>query len=258
MIIYLASSDNLTDIINTWIKSEAKINILNIPDDRSIIPFNYINPFVTSFFSINSSILTINEGISLTQMLNNLPEAKLIYRASRDGFSVSSFHSKCDNYSNTVTIIKTTSNSVFGGFTSAKWTSNGYSTYDSNAFIFSLRRSGNSNKERFNVNNPNYAIFGSSSYGPIFGDGNDIYVSGSSNTNENSYSNLGHSYQLPKNINYGSTEARNYLAGSYNWRTTEIEVYQVTPYIPYSVSYLHNGCFILFNLKILFINYGFF
>jgi hypothetical protein len=177
-------------------------------------------------------------------MLNNLTEAKLIYRASRDGFSASSFHSKCDNYSNTVTIIKTLSNSVFGGFTSAKWTSNGDWTYDPNAFIFSLRRSGNSNKERFNVTQPTYAFYSHSSYGPTFGGGHDIYVSDSSNTNENSNSNLGRSYQLPKNITYESTEARNYLAGSYRWKTTEIEVFQVTTYIPYSVSYLHNGCFI--------------
>jgi hypothetical protein len=119
------------------IKSEAKINILNSPDDRyTILPFNFINPFDTSFFFINSSILTRNERISLTQMLNNLTEVKLIYRASRDGFAVSSFHSKCDDYLNTVTIIKTTSNSVFGGFTSATWTSDGYWTFDSNAFIF--------------------------------------------------------------------------------------------------------------------------
>jgi hypothetical protein len=243
-------------MIKLLVEAGAKFNTTEKTDERSLIPYSFINPFVTSF--INSSILTRNEGISLSGMLNNLTEAKLIYSASRDGFSVSSFHSKCDNYSNTVTIIKTTSNSVFGGFTSAKWTSSQGYTYDSNAFIFSLRRSGNSNKERFNVTQPTYAIFGYSSYGPTFGGGHDIYVSDSSNTNENSFSNFGHSYQLPKIITYGSTEARNYLAGSYNWRTTEIEVYQVTPYIPYSVSYLHNGCLFLFNLKILFINYNFF
>jgi hypothetical protein len=202
--------------------------------------------------------LTRNEGISLNQLCNNLAEEKLIYRASRDGFSVSSFHSKCDNYSNTVTIIKTTSNSVFGGFTSATWTSNGGYTFDSNAFIFSLRRSGNSNKERFNVTQPTYAIYSYSSYGPTFGGGHDIYVSDSSNTNGNSNSDLGYFYQLPKNITYGSTEAKSYLAGSSNWKTTEIEVYQVTPYIPYSVSYLHNGCLFVFYCKKLFINYSFF
>jgi hypothetical protein len=125
-------------------------------------------------------------------MLNNQTDIKLIYRASRDGFAASSFHSKFDNISNTVTIIKTTSNSVFGGFTSATLKSSG-NAYDSNAFIFSLRRSGNSNKERLNVTRPDNAIFSYSSYGPIFGYGYDICTSDSSNTNLNSYSNLGYS-----------------------------------------------------------------
>jgi hypothetical protein len=243
-------------MIKLLVEAGAKFNTTEKTDDRSLISYSFLYPLNTSF--INSLILTRNEGISLTQMLNNLTEAKLIYRASRDGFGASSFHLKCDNYSNTVTIIKTTSNSVFGGFTSAKWTSDGGSTYDSNAFIFSLRRSGNSNKERFNVRENYYAIYGYSSYGPTFGAGKDIYVRDSSNIYENSFSYFGYSYQLPKNITYESTEARNYLAGSLYWKTTEIEVYQVTPYIPYSVSYLHNGCLFLFNLKILFINYSFF
>jgi hypothetical protein len=231
-------------MMNLLVEAGAKFNTTGKDFERLGIPYSFINQFLTSF--TDSSILTQNEGISLSQMLNNLTEPRLIYRASRDGFAVSSFHSKCDNIANTVTIIKTLSNSVFGGFTSAKWTSNGGWTYDSNAFIFSLRRSGNSNKERFNVTYPNYAIYSDSSYGPVFGDGVDIFVKDSSNTNENSYSNIGHSYQLPKNITFESVEAQSYLSGSYRWKTTEIEVYQVTPY---SVTFLHNGCLFLFNLK---------
>ena len=257
MIIFISAFyNNALEIIKLLVEAGAKFNTTEKTDERSLIPYSFINQFNTSF--IHSPILTRNEGISLNQMCNNLTEAKLIYRASRDGFSASSFHLKCDNYSNTVTIIKTTSNSVFGGFTSAKWTSFGGFTSDSNAFIFSLRRSGNSNKERLNVTYPNYAIYGYSPYGPTFGGGHDIFVIDSSNTNGNSYSNFGHGYQLPKNITYGSTEAKSYLAGSYNWKTTEIEVYQLTPYIPYSVSYLHNGCLFVFYYKKLFINYNFF
>jgi hypothetical protein len=82
-----------------------------------------INPFNPIYAFTESLILTQNERVSLTQIsiLNNLTEVKLIYRASIDGFAASSFHSKCDNISNTVTIIETISNSVFGGYTSAKW-----------------------------------------------------------------------------------------------------------------------------------------
>jgi hypothetical protein len=48
----------------------------------------------------------------------------LLYRATRDGFTASAFHEKCDGKENTITIIKTNGNYVFGGYTSAKWNSN--------------------------------------------------------------------------------------------------------------------------------------
>jgi hypothetical protein len=141
-----------------------------------------------------------------------------------------------------VTIIKTISNSVFGGFTSALWKFDHDYGLDAYAFIFSLRRSGNSNKERFNITQPNYAKRSYYNYGPTFGHGHDIYVSDYLNSNEKSYNNFGHGYQLPKYLTYDTDEAHSYLAGSYYWKTSEIEVYQVKPYIPYFGTLLHNGC----------------
>jgi hypothetical protein len=256
-----AFNNNALEMIEILLEAGAKFNTTEKTDEHSMIPYSFINQFSTSYLFINSSILSSNEWISLTQMLNNQTEIKLIYRATRDSFAASSFHSKCDNISNTVTIIKTTSNSVFGGFTSATWKSSATYSYDVNAFIFSLRRSGNLNKERFNVTRPDFGIFSFYSFGPSFGTGSyfDLYVSDGSDANLNSYSNLGYSYQLPKNKNMttGSVEAQSYLAGTYTWKTTEIEVYQVTPFIPYSVTFLHNGC-LFFYFKNLFIYYNFF
>ena len=56
-----------------------------------------------------------------------LPEAmvgewRLLFRASRDGFAASTFHSKCDNKGPTVTVVKSYAN-IFGGFTEKPWTS---------------------------------------------------------------------------------------------------------------------------------------
>ena len=58
-----------------------------------------------------------------------LPEAmvgewRLLFRASRDGFAASTFHSKCDNKGPTVTVVKSGEN-IFGGFTEKPWTSPG-------------------------------------------------------------------------------------------------------------------------------------
>jgi hypothetical protein len=65
----------------------------------------------------------------LSQKLEELLEKKdlncqkwsLLYRGSRDGFRASNFHSHCDNKPITLTIIKSTSGNIFGGFTSAHW-----------------------------------------------------------------------------------------------------------------------------------------
>ncbi len=69
------------------------------------------------------------------------------------------FHEKCDGKDNTVTIIKTDSNYVFGGFTAAKWSSCGDNIADSTAFLFSLRRKGLSCSHKFMVANANNTIY---------------------------------------------------------------------------------------------------
>ena len=48
-------------------------------------------------------------------------EWRLLFRASRDGFAASAFHSKCDNKGPTVTVVKSGAN-IFGGFTEKPWT----------------------------------------------------------------------------------------------------------------------------------------
>ena len=52
------------------------------------------------------------------------PKLSLLYRASRDGWHSSHFHSKCDNKGPTLTVIKCTGGYVFGGYANAAWTSN--------------------------------------------------------------------------------------------------------------------------------------
>jgi hypothetical protein len=151
----------------------------------------------------------------------------VLYRASRDGFTAKAFHDRCDNVPNTVTIIRNNLNFIFGGFTSARWSSTHVYMNDPSAFIFSLRRSGTSNNYKLMINSTTgtSAIAGGSSYGPIFGGGNDINIRDLSNTNTGSYSLL-RSYTEPS---YPSgSNGTLFLTGGYqNWLTTEIEVYQI-------------------------------
>ena len=66
-----------------------------------------------------------------------------MYRGSRDGFNANAFHSLCDGKANTVTIIQTDGNYVFGGYTASPWKSDDSYGNDPTAFIFSLRKNGN-------------------------------------------------------------------------------------------------------------------
>jgi hypothetical protein len=46
---------------------------------------------------------------------------QLVYRASRDGFEPTVFHEKCDVLKNSLIIVKTTKDHIFGGYTNASW-----------------------------------------------------------------------------------------------------------------------------------------
>jgi hypothetical protein len=151
----------------------------------------------------------------------------LLYRASRDGFTAKAFHDRCDNVPNTVTIIRNSLNFIFGGFTSARWSSANEYKKDPSAFIFSLRRSGTSNNYKLMINSTTgtYALAGVSSWGPTFGYSYDIFIVDKSNTVIGSFSKID-TYTAPT---YPSgSNGTLFLTGGYqNWLTTEIEVYQI-------------------------------
>jgi hypothetical protein len=67
-------------------------------------------------------------------------QLKLLYRGSLHGFTATDFHAKCDNIAKTLTVIKTESGDIFGGYTEATWNAPSDGTCykeDKNAFIFS-------------------------------------------------------------------------------------------------------------------------
>ena len=156
----------------------------------------------------------------------------LLYRGSRDGFTPLAFHSRCDGKSNTVTIIKSSLNKTFGGYTSKPWKSDFSYSYDSDAFLFSLDQYYDL-KSKFKVADPSTAIWNNPRTGPVFGsflnyNFCDILVG--FGIEYSNYADFGSSYTLPK---YLTSEDRNkitsFLAGSFfSWGVAEIEVYQVT------------------------------
>lgn len=185
----------------------------------------------------NSTILTHEASVSLQLVLNfsssNL-SFSLVYQASRDGFGLSDFHSKCDGLLNTLMIIKTADSYVFGGFTTQDWSAvNGYQK-DYHAFLFTLRSHLNE-AIKLSIINPYYAIY----QGPnlvnhdnndnnFIGFGqNDILLSDHSNI-YSSYAwqlNESVSYELPSNLELSNCSLL--IGGNTRFDTAEIEVYLV-------------------------------
>ena len=152
----------------------------------------------------------------------------ILYRASRCGFRASDFHSCCDNKPNTLTIVQSTSGNIFGGFTSAEWNPTDSWQEDKRSFIFSLVNKENRQLLFEFSSKITHSIGSFKESGPEFGCGIDLFISGYSNINKNSYSNLGYTYSHPE-YPYGSDKAKTILAGTYNFQVEEIEVFQMQP-----------------------------
>ena len=67
-------------------------------------------------------------------------KAKLLYRGSRDGFGANDCHKKIDNKGPTLSIVKTTENKIFGGYTNIPWKKDSYCRKKKGlSFVFSLK-----------------------------------------------------------------------------------------------------------------------
>ena len=137
--------------------------ILKIPESiLLVILLFYYN-------SIESSILTDAECDKLLSLfeqenvLKNLKNCsyKLLFKGTRDGFKSKTFYEKC-NKKNTLCIIHTERNYVFGGYTSISWRrTNGNIEYetDLSAFLFVIRSSKRAEAKVCPIkNNGEYAI----------------------------------------------------------------------------------------------------
>ena len=137
---------------------------------------------------------------------------------SDSGNNSEDFHKYCDNKGPTLTLIKTTENKIFGGFTPLDWKSNGKAINDlsNQTFIFSLNL-----KKKFNMINKNaQAIYCPSNNGPNFGNcdfGLEKNMK-SGKTYANANCNFLYNNNLELTGGKGETE---------NFGTEELEVYKV-------------------------------
>ncbi|KAJ5080084.1 pep-cterm sorting domain-containing protein [Anaeramoeba ignava] len=181
-----------------------------------------------NIFSDSEIIKDIEYIQKLKEWINDndlFSKMKLGFSAKNDGFNSQNWHKAVDNKGETLIIIKTKENFIFGGFTQVGFNGNSGKIYDSNAFIFSLRNDkGDRKPEKFTYKQgkDGYAIYSHLSRGPKFG-ANDFWLNSEL---QPGYSNIGHSYNPPNGITYNTYQAQSYLAGSYNsWVVDELETY---------------------------------
>lgn len=160
--------------------------------------------------------------------VNSKSTPKLLYRASRNGWGATDFHRMCDGKGATITVVKSSGGYMFGGYTDVAWSQSGGSCKSSRtSFLFSLKCHAGLGPLKMDVKSGNEAsaVYHNSNYGPTFGGGQDLcirFIPNQSNTNT-SYTNIGHTYQLPD----GVTGGHSLLTGASNFQVAEYEVFQV-------------------------------
>jgi hypothetical protein len=209
-------------------QSQAKDILINMNEFTPNVSFNqdWFGQLNLNGYSIidpfKSLILSGNQPSDLIKLCEFSIKDKwtLLYRGTRDGFGAYDFHPKCDNHNKTLTILKAKGSSfIFGGYTAINWDTSQQFKSDPNAFLFSLTNQENQpcKIKQTNVKN---SIFCDLFEGPIFGN-NDILICHDADTTMDSCSDLGRSYEHPQ-----PSQGKSYLAGSYHFRLSEIEVYQ--------------------------------
>ena len=175
---------NINNIYNSknieikFTPDEKEINefIENIKTFGKIKLFNNNNNIFSKLSAIikddKNSIGLINKWIEESTNKKEI-NFELIFKMSENGTSSKDFHKKCDNQGPTLTLVKTTNNKIFGGFTPLNWKSQGGLINDlkNQTFIFSL----NLKKKYKMIKKNGYGIECAIDYGPNFGNC-DFYV----------------------------------------------------------------------------------
>eukprot|EP00117_Sycon_ciliatum_P011947 scpid50049/ scgid13206/ BTB/POZ domain-containing protein 19 len=147
-----------------------------------------------------------------------------LYRGTRDGFSAKSFHRKCDNKGPTLVLVKSTDNSLFGGYAEQSWTSQpskGRFVKSTRSFLFTLQQSSGKGPMRYNVTKTNSALWHHPGRGPTFGSGFDLHIAANSQQSTTGYSSFPLSYGKVDS----ETALLSSLAGKTNFTVQEIEVF---------------------------------
>ena len=111
----------------------------------------------------------MNKGINY-YFNKNISNFTLLYQASIDGFGFENFHKNCNDKENTIVLVFTDNNRIFGGFTELEWDSYSGWKEGNKGFIFSI------NDNKIYYNKSKYKIKCKAYFEPAFDDGFSLYI----------------------------------------------------------------------------------
>jgi hypothetical protein len=172
------------------------------------------------FFS-GGTLLTLDHQIQLNQFYGNENQKwRMIYKATRDGFDSKDFHRCCDEKGPTLTLIQSTDEYLFGGYTKIDWNkkTKGW-MMDKTAFIFTLINPHNIIPTKYLINNNGKDAIYPGGNGPAFGS-IDININSNSNTNNKNY------FMFPRSYCDTTGEGHLTFTNTETFSTLDIEIYR--------------------------------
>ena len=179
-----------------------------------------------------------NPNNEIQNQNKNIKNIELLYRGSTDGFKAKIFHQKCDYKGETLTIIKSTKDCIFGGYTEINWDStvwngkigefnNSRRDGNGNEFVFTLKNPHNIKPSKYNMKKSflSHSICCDGYLGPIFGC-NDIRIEDNCNQKSNRFT----FYDFQKGeycFNDTTGKRRLLFTGEPSFIVKEIEVFNV-------------------------------
>ena len=197
------SDENNIDTILGYIKILGKITVNNF--DSSIL-----------YANIKKQEAIINWIKEKTN--KNFIYFEKIFEMNINGSTSKSFHKYCDNQGPTLTLVKTTKNKIFGGFTPLDWDITGVDKIDENnqTFVFSI----NLMKKYDLIDKNKSAICCNKEYGPSFGV-SDFFIESNMKSGE-TYANEITNFISNNNLELTDSEGNNEI-----FNVDNIEVFKV-------------------------------
>eukprot|EP01111_Echinosteliopsis_oligospora_P010682 TRINITY_DN3383_c0_g2_i3.p1 TRINITY_DN3383_c0_g2~~TRINITY_DN3383_c0_g2_i3.p1 ORF type:complete len:348 (+),score=85.76 TRINITY_DN3383_c0_g2_i3:45-1088(+) len=185
----------------------------------------------------NSKIVTKQEHWKILQdwLPPSMKIGEKIYSGQEHGFLGTDFHRRCDNKGQTIVLILSTTNHIFGGYVSSSWDSSGTYKNANDTYIYTITNPNNIPPTKYPIVQPGTSIICNPSYGPAFGQ--DIHVSFQANHNYNgsgvfaAMGAVGYPYNniiyFPSAYNDTTGHGYRTFTGAQYFAIKEIEVYQV-------------------------------